>query len=320
MTDSTDRRGYLGGTDMAAVLGVSPYRAPIEVWNEKRGGPGQPQSLRMRLGQLLEGAVADIYSETTGRRLRRAGTVVHPDYPYLVAHPDRLVVGERGVVEVKTSSSSRGYEDGVPPHVHVQAVWYCGLTRREWCDVVLLAHMDIKVVRIEADPALYEDMVRAGVDWWATYIEGGTEPEPDGSEAYRRHLSTKYPLDSGVERVATPEQTLLGEELRIAKAEEKDAKARGEVVANRLRAAMAGATALIGPGWRVTWTTQPGRTDWKGTAADFRRLLEANAEAIELPESDYDLEAWLGFIAVQHTGEPSRVFRSYFNDTEESNT
>lgn len=287
------RKGYLGGTDVAAILGLSPYRAPIDVWREKVGlSEGMEQTERMRLGQLLEEVIADAYTEQTGRKLRRTSLVRHPDFDFLAGNPDRLVVGERGVFEAKASATSRGYsDDDVPPHVRVQANWYCGLTERDWCDVVLLAGMGLRIVRVDHDAALFRDMSQAAVEWWQRHVVGNEEPEPDGSESYRKHLSEKYPRDAGIELVATPEQALLADELRYATALAKSSEEHKAAVENRLRAAMGDATALIGADFRVTWKVEAGRPKWKDIAE----------EAGATPE-----------LIAKHTPEGQRVFRPRF--------
>jgi len=302
MTD--DRSTYLGATDIAAVLGLSPYRAPIDVWHEKRGtGPPAEQTPRMRLGQLLEAAVAEAYAEQTGRRLRRVGIIRHPRYPYLAGHPDRLVIGERGVLEVKTSASTAGYDAGdVPPQVRVQAVWYCGLTRREWCDVALLARQEVRVARVEADPELFESLTDAAVEWHARHIVDGAEPEPDGSDGYRAHLAAKYPSSNGAELVATPELSIAAFELHDAAGMAAGYKRAADTIKARLMAAMGEAETLIGPGWRATWREQAGRTDWRRVAGDYRRLLTDSGQGA----------AALDFIAEMHTAPPARVFRTHF--------
>ena len=303
-----ERRDFLGATDVAAILGLSPYRAPIDVWRRKMGlDDGEPGTERMRLGQILEQAIADAYSEQTGRQLRRVREVRHPRHPFLVGHPDRLIVGERGVFEAKASASTRGYTVpsgaglgderlDVPPSVRVQAIWYTGLTDRDWTDVVLLAHMGLHTIRVPHDAELYDDLVSAAVDWWQRHIVGREEPPPDGSDGYRRHLAERFPRDSGEELVATPEQTLLADELRSAVADAKAAEERKAGIENRLRAAMGEATRLIGPGFAFTWRAQKGRTAWKELAAE----LGATEEQI-----------------AAHTPPGPRVFRASFTEGED---
>jgi predicted phage-related endonuclease len=40
-----DRRKCIGGSDIDAILGLSPYRTPVDVWAEKTGrSPGQGET------------------------------------------------------------------------------------------------------------------------------------------------------------------------------------------------------------------------------------------------------------------------------------
>lgn len=263
-----DRRTYLGGPAVAAIVGVSPYLAPIDVWRYARGLDDGPEvTERMRLGTLLEQAIADAYCEQTGRKVRRIGFVPHRMYPFLGGHPDRMVVGEPGILEAKAAVTRRGYtEDEVPPHVRVQCQWYMGLTGRLWTDVVLLANLSILPVRVEHDPDLYAALEEAAVRFWTDHVETGIEPPPDGTEAYRKHLAEKFPRSAEVELIATPEQALLVEELRNAEAAEKAAKRHVDELENRIRAAMGEAAVLISPDGRITYRTEKPRVRWQEVA------------------------------------------------------
>lgn len=305
-----DRRTYIGGTAIAALAGVSPYSSPISVWRYMTGRDDGPEvTERMRLGTLLEQAIADEYCAQTGRKVRRIGYVGHKSYPFLGGHPDRIIQGEPGLLEAKASASTRGYsDDDVPPHVRVQCQWYLGLTGRQWCDVVLLAHMGLHPVRIDFDPDLYEALVELGLRFYRENVLRDVEPPPDGSEAYRRHLAEKFPRSSEVQLVATPEQALLVEELRTADAAEKAAKRHVDELENRIRAAMGEAAELISPDGRITYRTEKPRVRWQevaeSIAADYAGL---DAAAVVATFSAKDTEGRIG----------PRVLRKHFAKSEE---
>ena len=271
------RRTYLGGPAVAAIVGVSPYQSPIDVYRFLRGlDDGPEQTDRMRLGLILEDAIAAAYTEQTGRRLRRVGLVRHRTIPFLGGHPDRDVIGEPGLVEMKASATSRGYsEDDVPAHVRVQTTWYMGLMGREWCDVVLLAGMSLRPVRVDFDAELYDALETAAVRFWRDHIEAGVEPEPDGSDSYRRHLAEKFPRHVDLELIATPEQALLVEELRAAELARKAAVQHEDEIENRILRGMGDAAVLIAPGARLTWKLEAPRTRWKDVAETMAQDLDA---------------------------------------------
>ena len=61
------RRKGLGGSDIAAILGISKWRTPMDVWVEKMGlvEPSE-ESYAMMRGRILEDAIAQWYGEFTG--------------------------------------------------------------------------------------------------------------------------------------------------------------------------------------------------------------------------------------------------------------
>ena len=83
----------LGASDTAAILGLSPWRTPKQVWAEKLqlvepedAGPAAEAGLR------LEPFLARWYQDRTGHRLRDPGGIhVHPEYPCLRASLDRIL-------------------------------------------------------------------------------------------------------------------------------------------------------------------------------------------------------------------------------------
>ena len=71
------RRGSLGGSDAAAVLGLNPYASPYSVWAEKTGRvPDKPDNEAMRLGRDLEDYVAARWQEETGKKTRRVNAML----------------------------------------------------------------------------------------------------------------------------------------------------------------------------------------------------------------------------------------------------
>lgn len=307
MLTTEERRKGLGATDVAAIVGVSPYRSPIEVYREKLGleEPFE-MSERMRWGQLLQDAVKQGYEEQTGRRLfERAAPLRHKTHRILYGHPDYYVYGEPGLLEVKTAVSRRGWdEDSAPAHVRVQCQWYLGLSGRAWCDIALLSSTStLTVIRIAHDPELYEALVLAAVRFWRDHVETRVEPPPDASEAYRRHLAEKFPRSSDIQLIATPEQVLLIDELRAADAAEKAAKRHVDELENRIRAAMADAAELISPDGRITYRTEKPRVRWQEVA----ETIAVDTGAVVAEYAARDMEGRDG----------PRVLRKHFPKTEE---
>ena len=102
------RRGFLGASDVAAVLGVSPWAGPLDVYLDKIHAVEMQESRAMRRGHAMEPVIADWYAEETGREIQNLGATcfqIHPHIPFLGATLDRLIVGdERGNAPLEIKS------------------------------------------------------------------------------------------------------------------------------------------------------------------------------------------------------------------------
>lgn len=292
-SDLGDRTSYLGATDIAAIVGVSPYRSPLDVYREKVEGVTSEVSHVMRWGLLMEDAICQEAEGARGYRLVRRNEAVHPEHPFIRIHPDRLVVGQPGLFDAKSTWDHGGYgepgdddpESGrlaqVPPHVRVQMTIYTGVLRRKWADVGVVRYRPpLALYRVNHDPALYVACVGEAVRFWHEHIVAKVPPPVDGSEGYQRYLTDRFPKDDGTERVATPEQSLLVEELAAAKAAESAAKKRAELAQQRIEEVMGEATALLSSAGKVTWKQQT-RGSYVVAEATFRAFRFTPAKGKE---------------------------------------
>ena len=85
----------IGGSDIAAILGISPYRSVVEVWLDKVNQAKAnefPDALPMRLGHFLEPFVVQEYERVTGNTASHLiGAIHHPKHKELFGHIDRMV-------------------------------------------------------------------------------------------------------------------------------------------------------------------------------------------------------------------------------------
>lgn len=111
----------IGGSDIGAICGVSPFTSARQVYFNKTGQfeealkPGAAAVERMKWGHLLEPIVADEFASRTGKKLMEVGaTFAHKDFPWMRANVDRLIVDDDGkpygVLECKTTSEYNNEE------------------------------------------------------------------------------------------------------------------------------------------------------------------------------------------------------------------
>lgn len=174
------------GTDTGAILGVSPFASAYKVWAVKTRQVEDivQQNDRMRLGQLLEAPLIQMYREKHPEAMvhENVGTFVHEDHPELIANPDGLVtIGDKlFILEIKTS---RKYWQEVPPHYRTQTLHYADVFSADGVIVVSLAGGDYQEWEVEVDANELEMQRAIILDFWKECVEGGAEPDWDGSQA-----------------------------------------------------------------------------------------------------------------------------------------
>ena len=148
MFTAEERRKYIGGSDIAAVMGMSRWKTPLKLWLEKTG-ECEPVDLSkveaVQLGSELEEFVAQKFSKETGKQVRKQSKMyVHKDYPFMIAHVDRLITGTDEILECKTCGSHKKDEwegEDIPQEYVLQVIWYLGITGKKKAYIaVLIGH------------------------------------------------------------------------------------------------------------------------------------------------------------------------------------
>ena len=173
-----ERREYLGGSDAAAVLGLSRWKTPLQVWCEKTGTiPVQvEENLAMEVGTELEELVCKLFTRRSGKGVRRVNeTIYHPKYDFLAANIDRRIVGEDACLEAKTCSAWRAKEfedDELPQEIIIQGVHYLAVTGKSKIYVAVLigGNQDFRWKQIDRDEKLIADVIKKEVDFWQNYV------------------------------------------------------------------------------------------------------------------------------------------------------
>ncbi len=228
-----ERRKYIGGSDIAVVMGMSRWKTPLKLWLEKTG-QAEPDDLSqveaVQLGTELEEFVAQKFARETGRQVRRQSKMyVHKDYPYMAAHIDRLITGTDELLECKTCGAYKEDEwaevvevvekDGkkeevvtakTPIEYVLQVTWYLGITGKKVGHIaVLIGGQKFKKRKILFDEELFNVMVEAAKDFWES-VQTKNPPAvtPDDNEVlikmfpkHNEELVEKQDLEEYVDKL-----------------------------------------------------------------------------------------------------------------------
>ncbi len=263
------RRQGLGASDMAAVMGVSPYKTPYQLWAEKTGAtPPQKVGAAAQRGVILEDAVGRYYEEERGVKLRKSNGIIRlKQHPRIMASLDRTIVGEpKGIVEIKTSASPRWSMWPVPPEVVIQTHVQMGILGVEWCDVVaLLGGLVFKIERVQFDPALWAEIQRSAMAFLEA-VDTNTPPKLEALDAQAYALATPQASDDFAQ--ATSDLERVYAQLREVNTELHFVEEKKGALEIILKEAIGEKAGLAGNGWTVYWKqARPSQvTDWKMVA------------------------------------------------------
>lgn len=284
-----ERKKSLGGSDVGAVLGMNEYSSPYTVWAEKTGKlPAFEGNEWTRLGNDLEGYVADRFSEASGLKVVKDNSTWRNDkYPHLHANIDRRVVGVKAGVECKLTSelNAKKYKNGeFPDRFYAQCVEYLCVTEFDrWYLAVLIYGKGIKIYQMTRIPndivpewceaSVYIDdneieaLVRATAEFWE-YVKSGEAPMTDGSDSTSETLRTIYPESNGetVSLIAFEDDLKQYKHLSSLADDYKKLK---EECANKIKAYMGEASKGTSDKFNVSWSSSIRKTfDHKKFAED----------------------------------------------------
>lgn len=255
-----ERKKSIGGSDAAAIIGLSKWSSPYSVWAEKTGKlPEKEDSEAMRIGRDLEDYVAQRFMEATGKHVRRRNAILYNErWPFAHANVDRLVDGERAGLECKTTSAlnvKQFHGTDFPEQYYAQCVHYLAVTGLDkWYLAVLCIGRGFFVYEIERDEDEINALMDAEARFWEL-VETDTPPAADGAEATADALTTIYREDNG-ETVQLVGRDALLSEYAALKENRKTLDDRITAIENTIKADMGNAACAESRSWVISWKTQ----------------------------------------------------------------
>ena len=192
------RANGIGGSEIAAVLGLSPYESRFSLWHRKKGliGPVE-ESEEMYWGKEHEPAICRRFArEHPEWYMRGSFTYASADRPWQIANPDRNLLRPDGaldpqapdaVMEAKTARDDTGWgkegTDDFPVHYRAQCLHYMDVTGTRRCYVaVLIAGSEYREYVIDYDEAEAQILRDAGARFMED-LARNVRPDIDGHSA-----------------------------------------------------------------------------------------------------------------------------------------
>ena len=220
-----ERKNYLGGSDLAAIAGLNPYRTALDVYLDKTSNDiSQDTNSAMHWGNLLEDVVAKEYAEVTGQIVWEEKKVFrHKEYKFLGANIDRWVGDREYVLECKTAGFNRSKEwgkegtDEIPENYLIQIAYYAAICDVPKVDIaVLIGGNDFRIYTYTRNRELEDKLIKIACNFWHNHIEKRIPPKCSNT----RDTFNLFPRSNHHEIVAESNIMQKLEELKEAREEE----------------------------------------------------------------------------------------------------
>lgn len=261
------RRAGVTASEIAAVMGLSPWDSPFSLYWKKLNGWGTEESAVMSAGRYVEPSAADWWiaenDPLENMVLAPAGLYASAERPWQLATPDRLILGNEcscyavgdvlcsclpnmgpllALLECKwVAHSWDGWgepgTDDIPVYYRAQTLWQADTLGVDTVYVAALGPGGFRAYVVHVDDRAEEDLrlMRAAGQIFLTTIRDGDAPDVDSHTATAGALQRLYPEAGSGEVEVSLE---LAERYRLARLDRDAAKDRVALCEAEIRAAL----------------------------------------------------------------------------------
>jgi len=277
----------IGASDIGAILGLSPWQTPAQVWARLSGlQPPSESTPAMARGNLIERALLwdvadregvpyhsrfDPHADRSADGLYqgppysadRSGSEAHPEFPWALCRPDAWLVKKDNIfgtvlVEAKTARSFRDWEDAdgnpiLPPSYYVQVQWQMFVTGHCRTQVEVFCTMtdERRSILVRGSGKHQQQILDKVTAWRKRHLVDGEMPENVTADI----IGLVYPKPREPETWVQPTDDLVGlaAEYCNARALESQAKRDAERIRDQLCLVIADNTGIAGVcTWKAT--------------------------------------------------------------------
>lgn len=181
------RRQGIGGSDVASIFGVSPFRTARDLYYDKLNIVSVEEDegnwVAMEMGNLLEPLVAKIFGKKTGYKFYQIKKMFyHPHYPFMLADLDYFVTmpdGTTAILEIKTTNYNAkdnwwlNGKETVPVYYESQGRHYMAVMNVDrvfYCCLYGNTEDEAIIREIKRDYAYEEEMIFLEKEFWEDHV------------------------------------------------------------------------------------------------------------------------------------------------------
>lgn len=281
-----ERFSGIGGSDAAAVLGLSKWKTPLDVYLEKTGQDTDDtgmDNINIRVGNKVEPYLRELYAKETGFAVEDPEKTFRCDKnPFMIANIDGLIRSENLVLEIKTAShymekfwGDEGSDD-IPDEYHIQGVHYSCVLKPKRVDVIVsflddtakkvilntkddllidfLVRQNFKIFHYHPNERLEKAIISSESEFWHNNVKKMIPPSP----LTIKEAATLYHAIDGRSEIASTEVIEAINTIKSIKAQLKELENNKSIHELTVCNSMKDASMLVDPSGNrlATWNSQ----------------------------------------------------------------
>ncbi len=276
-----DRATYIGGSDAATILGVSPWQTRYKLWAQKTGLISKPidpaKEKIFSRGKRLEPVILQMFEDETGLRVDHHNRrFSDSEYPFLAAEID----GETGDenIDAKTAQPFARHlwgepgSDVIPIYYTAQFMHGLMVTGRDVCHVAAMIGLDdFRIFRIQRDDELIALIREKELEFWKLIQNQTPPPIETAEDALSVWPTSRLETAEVSEAVAD-----MVQELKMVKAQIKELETREAELKDAILPTFQDAEAIASAGRILATgkTQNASRLDQKTLASQQPEIFE----------------------------------------------
>jgi len=192
------RKTTIGASDLAPILGISPFKNIHQLYDEKVHGKSHFYSKAMDRGNRLEPRAREIFCEKTGIKMNECETFAHPDRFWQTATPDGLDDARSLILEIKCNSKERHEQanQGIIPVYYLsqiqQQMEVLSIDRAMYFSCFALDDeiVDTTMIEVKRDMAFMEEATSKSYSFWKNIMD---RTPPEGYQSVEEIMEVQDP-------------------------------------------------------------------------------------------------------------------------------
>lgn len=190
-----DRQSYIGGSDVAGIMGISPWSTPLDIYLSKTEPLTDVLDFDptddLSRGTRAEKYILEEYMDRNQVQLQtNVPLITHNKYPFMKANVDAINVDDKVIIEAKSTKSPKKLWDknGIPEYYKTQVAYYRMITNAHSVEIpVLFSGWEYDCYSYIKDEELENNILEAVLHFWNTYILKSTPPPPSTLKEIENH-------------------------------------------------------------------------------------------------------------------------------------